>query len=232
MTDNTRDRKPGRVVLRTILVFGFIVVLGLIYFISAGSLKLVWGWVFSAIFFGFTIGMVLAAGEGLMAERTTVHKDAKPWDRYLSLVPALSILGMLVVGGLDAGRGHWTPDIPLWLHLLAAALLIGSLLINTWAVKTNRFYSSVVRIQTDRGHQVVDSGPYAYIRHPTYMLTLLFGILLPLLLGSLWALIPGVMGSVGITIRTALEDKTLQAELPGYAEYSQRVKYRLIPGIW
>jgi len=232
MAEDKRNRIIGHVILRFVQVFGFMVVLALIYFLSAGSLKLIWGWVFLAIYFTFTVGMVLAAGEGLMAERSTIHKDAKPWDRYLSLVPALSILGMLVVGGLDAGRGHWSPEFPLWLHLLAAILLIGSLLISTWAVKTNRFYSAVVRIQTDRGHQVVDSGPYAYIRHPTYALTLLFGILLPLLLGSLWALIPGLIGSVGITVRAALEDKTLQAELPGYAEYSKRVKYRLIPGIW
>ncbi len=111
-----------------------------------------------------------------MEERTTLHKDAKSWDRVLSAIPALSILGMLVVGGLDAGRGHWSPELPLWVHLLAAVGLVGSLLIGIWAVKANRFYSAVVRIQTDRGHHVVDSGPYAIIRHPTYALMLLLGI--------------------------------------------------------
>lgn len=232
MNRNKSSRTKGKIILRVIQLFGFIVFLGLIYYLSAGNLKIIWGWVFLAIFIAFTIGMVLAAGEGLMEERTKVHKDIKPWDRYLSLVPALSILGMLVVGGMDAGRGHWSPEFPLWVHLLSAILLIGSLLIGIWAVKANRFFSAVVRIQTDRGHQVIDNGPYAIIRHPTYALMLSLGILLPLMLGSLWALIPGLIGSIGISIRAALEDRTLQAELPGYADYCKRVKYRLLPGIW
>jgi protein-S-isoprenylcysteine O-methyltransferase Ste14 len=232
MNKEKGSHRSGRAALRFMQVFGFILVLGLIYFLSAGGIRIIWGWVFLAIFLLFTIGMLLVAGEGLMEERTKVHKDAKSWDRLLSAVPAFSILGMLVVGGLDAGRGHWSPELPLWVHLLAAFSLVGSLLIGIWAVKTNRFYSAVVRIQTERGHQVVDSGPYAYIRHPTYVLMFLLGILLPLLLGSLWALIPGMLGSIGIVIRTALEDKTLQAELPGYTDYSKRVKYRMIPGLW
>jgi protein-S-isoprenylcysteine O-methyltransferase Ste14 len=232
MTEIHNKQENLRILLRCVQVFGFMIVLGLVIFLSAGSLNFLWGWVFLAIYFAFTVGMLLVAGEGLMAERSTIHKDAKSWDRYLSAIPALSILAMLVIGGLDAGRGHWTPELPLWLHILAAALLIGSLLISTWAVSANRFFSAVVRIQIDRGHQVIDNGPYAIIRHPTYLLTLLLGILLPLLLGSLWALVPGIIGSIGIVIRTALEDKTLKAELPGYAEYAQKVRYRLFPGIW
>jgi len=231
MSENTKNRSAGRLSLRILQVFLFAAFLTSIYFWSAGSYRLVWGWLFLAVYFAFNLSMVIFAGENLIKERSKQHKDSMPWDRYLSLIPILSLLGILIVSGLDV-RHHWTPDLPLWLRILAAIFLIGSMAVNTWAVKTNRFYSSTVRIQTERGHQVIDSGPYAIIRHPTYAMAHIIHIGLSLMLGSYWALVPTLVGSIGLIVRTALEDKTLQSKLTGYAEYSQRVRYRMIPGIW
>ena len=102
----------------------------------------------------------------------------------------------------------------------------------TWAMIVNNFFSLVVRIQKDRGHTVVSSGPYAYVRHPGYIGGILFQLATPVMLGTLWALVPAGLAACLIVIRTVLEDKTLQAELDGYKDYAARVRYRLLPGVW
>jgi len=101
-----------------------------------------------------------------------------------------------------------------------------------WAMGANAFFSPLVRIQTERGHKVADTGPYKFIRHPGYIGAMIFSLGIPLMLGSWWAVIPGLVSMILYFIRTALEDKTLQDELPGYLDYTQCVKYRLIPGVW
>ena len=102
----------------------------------------------------------------------------------------------------------------------------------TWAESVNRFFEPTVRIQTDRGHRVIDTGPYAIVRHPGYLAAWFFFLGIPLSLGSLWAIIPAIFSCVILVVRTILEDRTLQNELPGYKEYAKRVRYRLLPGIW
>ena len=145
---------------------------------------------------------------------------------------ALSVGFLLViVAGLDHRFG-WSPVFPLWLIVLGFFLISLGYALAVWALVENRFFSSVVRIQTDRGHVVCDSSPYRIVRHPGYA-----GNILPLLgivlaLGSLWTLIPAAVALVIAVIRTALEDRTLQEELPGYQEYARRVRYRLFPGIY
>jgi protein-S-isoprenylcysteine O-methyltransferase Ste14 len=101
-----------------------------------------------------------------------------------------------------------------------------------WAMSVNTYLSTIVRVQTERGHHVVTAGPYRYVRHPMYVGTILFGLCIPLFLGSWYALLPGALMGIGYVIRTALEDRTLQAELPGYADYAAQVRYRLLPGVW
>ena len=113
---------------------------------------------------------------------------------------------------------------------LAAAAL--SMALVTWSMASNRFFSSYVRIQKDRGHVVASGGPYRYVRHPGYVGMLGFGLATPLILGSVWALIPAGLTLVVVVVRTALEDRTLQRELEGYQAYAQRVRYRLVPGLW
>jgi len=101
-----------------------------------------------------------------------------------------------------------------------------------WAMSANAYLSTMVRIQDDRGHQVVTTGPYRYVRHPMYVGTIFFGLCMPLFLGSWWTFVPCGLIVILFIIRTALEDRTLRDELPGYAEYAERVRYRLLPGVW
>jgi protein-S-isoprenylcysteine O-methyltransferase Ste14 len=171
---------------------------------------------------------------GLTAERQNVEKiqNAKAWDKVLAPLMALSIsFPLMIVAGLDHRFG-WSPVFPLWLIVLGIFLTALGYAISAWAFIENRFFSSVVRIQTERGHVVCDSGPYRIVRHPGYA-----GNILPLpgivlALGSVWTVIPAVVALVIAILRTALEDRTLQEELPGYREYAHRVRYRLFPGIY
>ncbi len=171
---------------------------------------------------------------GLLAERQSAEKfqNAKAWDKVLAPLMALSVSFPLpIVAGLDH-RFVWSPAFPLWLIVLGFILTLLGYAFATWALAENRFFSSVVRIQTDRGHAVCDSGPYRLVRHPGYAGNIppLLGIVLAL--GSVWALIPAVAALIIAVVRTALEDQTLQEELPGYRDYARRVRYRLIPGIY
>ncbi|MFN2201133.1 MAG: methyltransferase family protein [Caldilineaceae bacterium] len=171
---------------------------------------------------------------GLLAERQNIEKlqSAKAWDKVLAPLMALSIsYPLVIVAGLDH-RWGWSPEFPLWLTVFGFILISLGYAISAWAYAENRFFSSVVRIQADRGHAVCDSGPYRFVRHPGYAGNIppLLGI--PLALGSVWALIPAAVALIIAVIRTALEDQTLQEELPGYRDYAQRVPYRLLPGIY
>jgi len=174
---------------------------------------------------------------GLLAERQNLAKikSAKAWDKVLAPLMALSIgFPLVIVAGLDHRYG-WSPVFPLWLIMLGFILISLGYAFAVWAMAENRFFSSVVRIQTDRGHVVCDSGPYRIVRHPGYAGNIppLLGIVLAL--GSVWTLIPAAVAliiAVIAVIRTALEDQTLQEELPGYRDYARRVRYRLMPGIY
>jgi len=158
--------------------------------------------------------------------------NVKEWDRFLMPFTALiaPFLGW-IVAGLDQRFG-WSPDLPNWIQIIGLVIIqIGSL-IGTWAMLANRFFSSQVRIQTDRGHKVVKQGPYKYIRHPGYAGGLLSWLATPILFSSYWVIIPTILAITVNVIRTFKEDQTLQEELPGYDEYAKEVKYRLLPGIW
>jgi protein-S-isoprenylcysteine O-methyltransferase Ste14 len=169
-----------------------------------------------------------------MAERQNVVsiQNAKAWDKILAPLMAVSIgFPMVIVAGLDH-RYNWSSGFPLWLSVIGFILIILGYAFASWAMAENRFFSSVVRIQTDRGHVVCDTGPYRFVRHPGYAGNIppLFGIVLAL--GSVWTLIPAAVALIITLIRTVLEDQTLQEELPGYRDYARRVRFRLIPGIY
>lgn len=171
---------------------------------------------------------------GLTAERQNTEKirSAKAWDKVLAPLMAVSLsFPLVIVAGLDHRFG-WSPLFPIWLNFLGLVLIALGYTFATWALAENRFFSTTVRIQTDRGHVVCDSGPYRIVRHPGYAGNLLSLPGIVLALGSLWTLIPAVVALIIAVIRTALEDRTLQEELPGYREYARRVRYRLIPGIY
>jgi protein-S-isoprenylcysteine O-methyltransferase Ste14 len=181
-------------------------------------------------------GRVLAERRhpGLMAERQSMDKaqSAKAWDKVLAPLMALSVsFPLVIVAGLDHRFG-WSPAFPLWLNLVGFLLISFGYAFATWALMENRFFASVVRIQVDRGHAVCDSGPYRFVRHPGYAgnVVALLGIVLAL--SSLWTLIPAAVALVIAVMRTSLEDRTLQDELPGYRDYARRVHYRWIPKIY
>lgn len=200
-----------------------------------------WGWwqawAYSLLFVSAGIGLRLWAERrhpGLMAERAQFSRapGVKSWDRVLAPLMALSLgLPLFVVAGLDH-RFEWSPHFPSWLNILGLVLAAAGYCFAGWAFVENRFFSSVVRIQSERGHVVCDTGPYRIVRHPGYSGNLLPPFAMVLALDSVWTLIPATAAVVIAVVRTALEDRTLQRELPGYREYADRVRYRLIPGIY
>lgn len=158
--------------------------------------------------------------------------DSKKWDRPLSSIVGLwGLLATWTVAGLNE-RFDWPPSIPIELQVIGSIVLVLGTLLGTWAMIVNRFFSAVVRIQTDRGHTVVTSGPYRFVRHPAYAGGVLTYLATPFLLNSLWASIPALLTIGLIIVRTKLEDETLQVELTGYVEYTQQTRYRLLPGVW
>jgi protein-S-isoprenylcysteine O-methyltransferase Ste14 len=202
----------------------------MILLICGGDLGWWQAWLYSLLIVAAGIGGRLWA----MAERQNIEniQNAKAWDKVLAPLMALSVgYPMVVVAGLDH-RFNWSYEFPLWLIALGFILILLGYAFATWALAENRFFSSVVRIQADRGHVVCDSGPYRFVRHPGYTgnILALFGIVLAL--NSVWTLIPATVASIIAVIRTALEDQTLQEELPGYRDYARRVRYRLIPWLY
>ena len=194
-------------------------------------------WVYSLLFLSAGIVLRLWAERrhpGLMAERVQHVKapGVKSWDRLLAPLMALSLgLPLFVVAGLDH-RFAWSPHFPIWVNILGLVLASAGYGFGGWALAENRFFSAVVRIQSERGHAVCDTGPYGIVRHPGYSGNLLPPFAMVLALDSVWTLIPATVAVVIAVVRTALEDRTLQRELPGYREYADRVRYRLIPGIY
>ncbi|MFC1642792.1 methyltransferase family protein [Myxococcota bacterium] len=209
----------------------------LILFMCGWDLSWWQAWIYSTLILAAGIGGRLWAEKqhpGLTAERQSINsiQNAKAWDRVLAPLMEVSVGFPAVIGaGLDH-RFNWSPEFPLWLSVVGFVFITSGYAFAAWAFVENRFFSSVVRIQTDRGHGVCDTGPYRFVRHPGYAGNVLplFGIVLAL--GSVWTLIPAAVTTIITVIRTALEDQTLQEELSGYRDYAQRVRYRLIPWIY
>ena len=170
---------------------------------------------------------------GILAERFNFKaQDVKPWDKVIAPLMALSLsFPLVIVAGLDH-HFAWSPHLPIWMNLLGFVLITLGYAFAAWALIENRFFSSLVRIQKDREHEVCSSGPYRIVRHPGYAGNILALPGIVLALGSVWTLIPVGIAIIIAVIRTELEDRTLQEELKGYKEYVQRVRYRLIPGIY
>jgi protein-S-isoprenylcysteine O-methyltransferase Ste14 len=214
--------------------FAGVIVFGGLIFLLAGRLNYLQGWVLLAICFFILFVSIFSFRnrKGLVKERRTPGPGVKKWDDIIIGLYQVCLYSMIIVGILDAGRFRWSPPFPFWLYLLSGLLMIVFGALSLWALQTNDFFSSKVRIQSDRNHRVVSDGPYRFVRHPGYtgIIFMIFG--LAIMLGSLWALIPGGIIAILFIIRTLLEDNILKKELPGYREYTHRVRFRLIPGIW
>jgi protein-S-isoprenylcysteine O-methyltransferase Ste14 len=215
----------------------FTLLLPAVLFIAVGRLNWAWAWVYVGIVVFFTLVSrvaVIRTNPDLIAERaqSLEREDVRGWDRLiLFFLLLIGPLAMMIVAGLDERFG-WSPQILLAPRLVALAVMVLGYLVSTWAMAANRYYSAVVRIQKDRGQTVVTDGPYRFVRHPSYATGIVSSLMIPILLGSLWALIPTILVALGTIIRTALEDKTLLEELDGYEGYAAQVRYRLLPGVW
>jgi len=239
MASKTVDQKAVQTMtpyqwIRLILAY---LLVPLVLFVCGWDFDWWQAWVFSLLIVGAGIGGRTWAERrhpGLLAERAKLQKapDVKPWDKVLAPLMAVSLtFPVVIVTGLDHRFG-WSTAFPTWLNTIGFILIVLGYAFAVWALGENRFFSSMVRIQTDRGHVVCDTGPYRIVRHPGYA-----GNILPLpgivlALSSVWTLIPATVALILTVIRTALEDRTLQDELPGYRDYARRVRYRLIPGIY
>jgi protein-S-isoprenylcysteine O-methyltransferase Ste14 len=218
-------------IIRTIITTIFILAA---IFIPAGTLNWPEAWLFIFLYATAVTAAIFwmkKKAPGLLKERMRRKKDTKSWDNVFRTFYSIFLIVILILPGLDAVRLRWS-NIPLVVKIIAFTGYIPGFLIAFWAMRENAFLSDVVRIQEDRGHTVCTTGPYRYIRHPMYVGVILIMICFPFSLGSLYTLIPALIIVVLFFIRTALEDKTLLKELPGYTEYAQRVRHRLIPGIW
>ncbi len=222
------------------LWFGLILThlfIALILLVCSGDICWWQGWGFCVLFFLAGIGgRILAEKQhpGILVERVNMEnaKNSKPWDKVLAPLMAISLsFPLVIVSGLDHRYG-WTPSFSTGLTILGLILIALGYAFSAWALIENRFFSSTVRIQTDRGHSVCDSGPYKIVRHPGYAGNLLAVAGIIMALNSMWTLIPAVAALVIAVIRTTLEDRTLHEELPGYRDYASRVRYRLFPGIY
>lgn len=225
------EMTPARVAFRLLI---YIIILGVILFLCAGRADWAMGWAWLVVHFVvvLTSAFIAPIDPELVDERTHVKEGVKQWDKLI-VIPTQILMpfGFLVLAGLDLRYG-WSPGLPLWLQI--AALIFGGLgyLLSIWASSVNKFYSRLVRIQTERGHHVVSDGPYQYIRHPGYTGIIIFMLTTALALNSLWTLTLSGALTLLLIVRTALEDKTLQGELEGYQAYTHKVKYRLVPGLW
>src|SRR5512139_3760117 len=218
---------------RIIQVLVSVPVMGLVLFLSAGRLD----WPAAWIFLGLYVLVILTLGVWAIRRNPEVvnergkMQNIKSWDKTLMTIYTVMLFVLFAVAGLDAGRFGWSA-MPIALQVVGFVALIFAMAVTYWAMATNPFLSTIVRIQDDRGHYVVTSGPYRYVRHPMYAMMFCMWPGIALELGSWWALLPAAVIVIVFVIRTALEDRTLQAELPGYTAYAQRVRYRLVPGVW
>jgi protein-S-isoprenylcysteine O-methyltransferase Ste14 len=214
--------------------FAGIFFLILILFISAGRIDYYQGWIYSAM---SLLGLLMSFAPTnedteLIHERSKPPKDAKEWDKDILKLSALATIIAYVVAGLDSGRYQWSPQFAWGTCLSGIVLMFIGQLLFLIAKKTNRFFSSVVRIQNDRGHTVCETGLYRFVRHPGYLGMIISWVGFPLLIGSIWSAIPVVFAIILLLVRTRLEDRMLTEELTGYSQYVQKTRYKLVPRIW
>ncbi len=233
-SDQTRQPEPTER-RRLILSIGWtLLIFVLCLFVPAGTLAWSKGWLFFSVVVAASVVITVylrRVNPDVIAARVNRHKGTKGWDLVLLGLFIPAMVSILPVAALDDGRYHWFP-VAWWVCGIGYVLVIAGMAGLTWAESVNKFFEPTVRIQTDRGHTVVDTGPYAIVRHPGYVSGFLVFIGMPLALGSLWALIPAILIGPLLVLRTIWEDQILREELAGYQEYTQRIRYRLIPGVW
>lgn len=216
-----------------------ITTVALFLFLPAGRLDWWMGWALVAVWAVWQAAVYVLlrrSNPALLGDRASGPQEGdRRWDTVIMSVVGFLTMAVYVVAGLNLRFG-WSPRVsarvPFWLPMAALVAVALAYALAVWAMVTNAHFSKIVRIQGDQGHKVATAGPYRFVRHPAYVGQLIAAIGAPIMLGSLWALIPGVGIALLFIVRTALEDRALQDELAGYAEYASRVRYRLLPGVW
>jgi len=202
---------------------------------AAGTIAWPAGWLYLAVITAVMVGytaILLRVHPDLIEERRRPPADAKRWDKpFVAVVGVLGPITLLVLCGLDH-RFRWSAPDPMWVQAGGFLAMAAGGSLTNWAVASNRFFSGLVRIQRDRGHRVVDTGPYRFVRHPGYAGSMIYMMGAPFALESRVALVAAVVLCAVLVVRTALEDRTLKAELDGYADYAGRVRFRIVPGVW
>ncbi len=223
------NRKPILMALY-LRIAAFLVLMAGALFGSAGRWELPFAWAVIGIYAVFMLALLHRIDPGLLRERLSPGPGGK--DRRFRALLLPFVLGQWVVAGLDAGRFHWSKPLPVSVQIAGLVVFAFSLGFTAWAMTINRFFSPIVRIQSERQHHLIIAGPYQYVRHPGYLGMMLGALGSTLALGSRWALLP-IAGYVVLLIRrTVVEDRFLREELAGYADYAAKVRYRLAPGIW
>ncbi len=235
--DEGNDKGLRISVIKQVLLSCLMLVIQILsFFISAGHIDIPRAWMFFGVTFVYLIASVAVLyrfNPQLIDQRLKIKREgSKSWDEVL--MRANNIMVMLIVpaiAGLDIGRFHWS-SLSIHFAVLGFVLyIVGAVLIN-WAMIVNPHFEPTVRIQKDRGHQMITTGPYKFVRHPGYLAGILWTLSIPLIIGSVFASIPAGIYILLMIIRTSLEDRTLLKELNGYPEYAKRVKYRLFQGVW
>jgi protein-S-isoprenylcysteine O-methyltransferase Ste14 len=234
MVTGKRPTVAAGIVKRVFSVAFSFVLFMVVFFLAAGRPDWIWAWVYLGInLLGAAIfgPLQIRINPEAAAERGEM-RFTKTWDKIILVSGLLAVyLALPLLAGLNVRFG-WAPDLSLAWHVAGVAAFAAGLGLYLWANTVNSFFSYAVRYQSERGHRVYTTGPYRLVRHPGYVGMIFQVLALSILLGSWWALIPGIAAAGCMTIRTALEDRTLQAELPGYRDYARKVRYRLVPGVW
>ena len=227
------EKQPSKARL-AVAIAAYIAMYAVLVFLPAGRWDWIAGWLYLAIAcigMGCGFALVWARHPELIEHRMRIGKGTKTWDKVWLCLFTLALLSVYVVAGFDVVRYGWS-EMSTWFWPAGLALFTAGTALFLWPMTVNPFFEKTVRIQTERGHRVIDTGPYQYIRHPGYVGFFGWILSVPLLLGSWWACLPAVTAVALVVVRTALEDRTLRRELPGYQDYARRVRFRLIPRVW
>jgi protein-S-isoprenylcysteine O-methyltransferase Ste14 len=232
VASNPEPEPPSALKLTLTMVIG-LVLIGAVILAPAGRIDWIQGWAhigFLGLGWPVAVVWLRRVNPDVITHRMVIKKGTETWDKVWGAEFALGFPAIYVVAGLDA-RFEWA-QLPLWVCPVGFALLVPGAWLLIRAMGENPFFEKTVRIQTDRGQRVIDTGPYGWVRHPGYTGFLGWILAIPFVLTSGWALIPAALAVISLVVRTALEDRTLQRKLPGYADYAGRVRSRLIPGVW
>ena len=204
----------------------------------AGTIKWWEAWVIVGLWTVFGVVMTIYLSRydpALLAERMRllpIQKDQKAWDKLMMLLFTIAGIALYIVPGFDVIRYQWTEPLPMWLEIIAMLIHLPCFWFLWWVMRENTYLSQVVKIDNERGHQVITSGPYAIVRHPMYSVVIVLLFAVPVALGSRYSLILALILTLLMIVRTYFEDQTLHEELQGYPEYAQKTTYRLMPGVW